>query len=493
MPEKKGESKFMAMLERKGIIQKSDSREKAAKASPAAPQKRSDSDAELKKMLDASDKRAQNVTPAARQPVPGMINPIIPQAEKKAADERTAPRSSEVIIETQRSAESTASRPSEIVVPPQKPIEPAPAATVASSPKPVAPVAPRPAAAVTPSPKPAEVVVPLQKPASPVTAPRPVEIIVGPQVSDKPAAPAAPPPKPAAPVTPPPAAAVSPPPKPAAPVTPPPAAVVSPPQKPAAPVTPPPAAAVTPPPKPAAPAAPRPAVIVPPPQTPVLAQKEEKKPKTTDPVHPEREAMPVETMEYEFNRPAPEGPANTTSHFVPVDPFKEESGEVIHTAMPETISSDMQVQYEAEPPANENYTDRYLDVDELYEALSMSKKRTDTIYLVEEYFKTLPDSLPEESRRDIVGKIVAASGFDYDLLMGDGVLRVRMLKEYAEHFAKYTEDYVSSCQAELDELDRQVARIRNLVEERRELHKKQFFTIEKEAQRLKEILTFIAG
>jgi len=144
-------------------------------------------------------------------------------------------------------------------------------------------------------------------------------------------------------------------------------------------------------------------------------------------------------------------------------------------------------------PKQENYTDRYLDIDELFEALALRSKKTDTIYLVEDYIKTLPDSLPDESRREIVSKIVAASGFDYDLLMGDGVLRVKMLKEYAERFARYTDDYISTRQSELDELEQHIMRIRRLIENRRELHKKQFLAIEAEAQRLKEILSFISG
>ena len=146
-----------------------------------------------------------------------------------------------------------------------------------------------------------------------------------------------------------------------------------------------------------------------------------------------------------------------------------------------------------QPPPGDDPTTRCLDIEELYSVLSLKSKRTDTIYLVEEYLKTLPESLPDDSRREIVGKIIAASGFDYDLLMGDGVLRVKMLKEYAERFAQYTDDYVSSRQAELDELEQQTIRVRRLIDNRRELHKKQFLTIEAEAQRLKDILTFISG
>ena len=153
----------------------------------------------------------------------------------------------------------------------------------------------------------------------------------------------------------------------------------------------------------------------------------------------------------------------------------------------------------AEPSANEmatrpdNYTEKYLNIEELYDALSLKSKKTDTIYLIEEYLETLPAALPDATRRDIVGKLLAASGFDYDLLMGDGVLRVKMLKEYAERFAQHTDDFIASRQAEIDEYEQQILRLRQLVDNRRELHKKQFYTIEAEAQRLKEILTFISG
>jgi len=144
-------------------------------------------------------------------------------------------------------------------------------------------------------------------------------------------------------------------------------------------------------------------------------------------------------------------------------------------------------------PQPENYTDRYLNTEELYEALALRSKKADSIYLIEEYLQTLPDSLPDAQRREIVGKLIEASGFDYDLLMGDGVLRVKMLKEYAERFARHTDDYIAARQAELDEYDQQILRTRRLIENRKDLHKKQFFSIEAEAQRLKEILTFISG
>jgi len=172
-----------------------------------------------------------------------------------------------------------------------------------------------------------------------------------------------------------------------------------------------------------------------------------------------------------------------------ISPFRNDAPSEQHPVQAEALHGAAT----SAPPPVENYTDRYLNIEELFDVLSIKSKKTDTVYLIEEYLRTLPDSLPDASRRDIVLKIINASGFDYDLLLGDGVLRVKMLKEYAERFARYTDEYISARQAELDELDQQILRVRRLIENRRELHKKQFYSIEAEAQRLKEILTFISG
>lgn len=143
-------------------------------------------------------------------------------------------------------------------------------------------------------------------------------------------------------------------------------------------------------------------------------------------------------------------------------------------------------------PARDAYADKYLGIEELYESLSMKSSGTDTIYLIEEYLKSLPPSLPDESRREIITKILSASGFNFDSLIGDGMLRAARLKEYAEQFARRTDDYMASRNDDLAVLERQMQDIRNMIDSRRELHKKQIFAIEAEAQRLKDILSFIS-
>jgi len=206
-----------------------------------------------------------------------------------------------------------------------------------------------------------------------------------------------------------------------------------------------------------------------------------------EPPEPESDVF-IEPLEFETAptepQPQPAVPQRQTPVFSGLNIFKNDNNSEETPAAPARVERETQ---------SENYTDRYLNTEELYNALALRSKKTESIYLIEEYLQTLPPSLPDSQRREIVGRLISASGFDYDLLMGDGVLRVKMLKEYAERFAQHTEDYIAARQAELDDLDQQILRNKRLIENRRELHKKQFFSIEAEAQRLKEILTFISG
>ncbi|MDR0491192.1 MAG: hypothetical protein LBH28_08130 [Oscillospiraceae bacterium] len=208
-----------------------------------------------------------------------------------------------------------------------------------------------------------------------------------------------------------------------------------------------------------------------------------------DPVVPDDLPRDVERKQHEpVRRAEPESPDKITpQREIRFSPESAQRDDVSVSTRKDASNGDVFRQHV------DNYTDAYMDIDDLYNVLSLKSKKTETIYLVEEYLRTLPDSLPDESRREIISKLVAVSGFDYELLIGDGVLRVKMLKEYAERFARQTDDYVFARQSEIEELEKHVSKINELIESRRELHKRQFYVIESEAQRLKDILTFITG
>lgn len=143
------------------------------------------------------------------------------------------------------------------------------------------------------------------------------------------------------------------------------------------------------------------------------------------------------------------------------------------------------------PQDEDSHLDDYSEIGEIYRKFGMPLSGVDTVYLMEEYIATLPDSLPAEMRRSIVLKIVSASGFDFDRLLNDGIDRVTKLNEYSAEFASRTDELVADSTAEIEALTRKIDLIKEQIAERKNLHKRQFLAIESEAQRLKEVLDFI--
>jgi hypothetical protein len=192
---------------------------------------------------------------------------------------------------------------------------------------------------------------------------------------------------------------------------------------------------------------------------------------------PESGGYSLDELEAEFS-PKPE-PA-------PAAPVYDAAAET-----PYGIEADDKSLFWDETPVSGDNTDRYLDIESLYGVFDMKTSGTDTIYLIESYISTLPETLPAELRRSIILKIVAASGFDFDQLLSDGIDRVSQLNDYSAQFASRTESIVERRNVEIDALERQIQQIREAINERKNLHKRQFLTIESEAQRLKEVLDFI--
>jgi hypothetical protein len=141
-------------------------------------------------------------------------------------------------------------------------------------------------------------------------------------------------------------------------------------------------------------------------------------------------------------------------------------------------------------PAKTDY-DAFTEVSDIYRGLNIPLSGTDTIYLIEEYISTLPDTLPAEMRRSIVLKIVSASGFDFDRMLNDGIDRVTRLDDYSSNFSARTSEILAEYEQEIVDLNEKINSIKVDMDERKNLHKKQFMSLEAEAQRLKEVLDFI--
>lgn len=204
-----------------------------------------------------------------------------------------------------------------------------------------------------------------------------------------------------------------------------------------------------------------------------------------EPVEPEQE-FPDEAGEAELQTAAPDTDAEALRRF-----FDEDNPSAAPDGMPGPESQDYWGAAAAGTAAPPTDWDNFAEIGDIYRMYGMPLGGVDTVFLLEEYIATLPDSLPAEMRRSIVLKIVSASGFDYDRLLNDGIDRVTKLNEYSASFAERTDDLVAANTAEIEALTQKIEHIKEQIAERKNLHKRQFLAVEGEAQRLKEVLDFI--
>ena len=140
----------------------------------------------------------------------------------------------------------------------------------------------------------------------------------------------------------------------------------------------------------------------------------------------------------------------------------------------------------------ESDTDRFLDVSEILKDYIDGFCRDDTLCQFEDYVRTLPGMIPEQSRRDIVSKIMVAAGLDKEKLIGDGEKRMDILSEYARNFSANTDTFVFPRLDEIEKLEKRISELQSEIKSRHDLQEKQTAVLNNEMKRLETILTFLA-
>ena len=138
-------------------------------------------------------------------------------------------------------------------------------------------------------------------------------------------------------------------------------------------------------------------------------------------------------------------------------------------------------------------TDQFLDIADILKEFNSGSSRNNSLYQIEDYIKTLPDMIPEASRRDILAKIISASNIEKGDLVGDGEKRLELLGEYAKNFSSNTDALVFSRLDEIDQLNERISNLRKEIKARHELQEKQIGVINNEVQRIKSIMSFLSA
>lgn len=135
--------------------------------------------------------------------------------------------------------------------------------------------------------------------------------------------------------------------------------------------------------------------------------------------------------------------------------------------------------------------DTFNSAADIFKCYHLDKDNKQTVYILDEYAKALPNNLPLDLKGQSVVNIVRVSGLDIDALKRDGKNRITELEKYMDGFTRRTNDVINVCECEIAELEKKIANYKRMINERNNLQEKQRMTCEFEANRINEILNFV--
>lgn len=136
-------------------------------------------------------------------------------------------------------------------------------------------------------------------------------------------------------------------------------------------------------------------------------------------------------------------------------------------------------------------TDSLLKVDEIYTKYNLPGDGTNTVFIIDNFLKALPDYLPEEVKKQSVLSIISSSGMSVDNLLKDGNHRLKLLKSFLEDFSNHTNNAISQNEMEIRKLTEKIQKCKRDIENKRKLIDGQKATIEYETQKIVKIIDFI--
>lgn len=134
-----------------------------------------------------------------------------------------------------------------------------------------------------------------------------------------------------------------------------------------------------------------------------------------------------------------------------------------------------------------------LKTDEIYDKFNVNSSGVNTLFIIENFTKALPDYLPIEVKRDSVLNIISSSGMKLENLLVDGNDKLKCLKKFSEKLSKDTKDIVLKYENEIKILNEKINIYNQSIEDRKNLQDEQLAVIEYETQKINNIIQFIAS
>lgn len=160
------------------------------------------------------------------------------------------------------------------------------------------------------------------------------------------------------------------------------------------------------------------------------------------------------------------------------------------------ITSDVRLVQEVNEPGEiperiDKVSVEKLPIKEIFEKFGLETKETNTVYLLENFIKALPDYLPTDIKRQSIINLISASQLDIICLLKDGNKRLEVLNNYFENFSGNVAEIISSNEKQIRKLNERIAYHNRVIEEKQKMKEAQKADIEFEIQKIANIIDFI--
>ncbi len=132
-----------------------------------------------------------------------------------------------------------------------------------------------------------------------------------------------------------------------------------------------------------------------------------------------------------------------------------------------------------------------LSIDEIYTIFTLlPRSATNTVYLIDNFLKALPNNLPIEIKRQSLDSLLAASHINMTDLLNDGKERIEIMNDYLNNFTLDLEEVISNHEKQIKELNEKIAHHNNIIEERSRTLEEQKAIVKFEVQKISSIIDF---
>lgn len=141
--------------------------------------------------------------------------------------------------------------------------------------------------------------------------------------------------------------------------------------------------------------------------------------------------------------------------------------------------------------ANPFKFDRHNDISEIYNIYNLKLDGINTIFVIENFLKALPEYLPEDVKRQSLFDIIVSSGMSMETLMGDGSERLKSLNAFFDQFSTNTNKNIQEREKEIEVLVKKINQCKTEIQGLEQLRDTQKATIDYEVQKVSNILHFV--